>query len=305
MKLLNDIISLLMDENGSLAGALLKTKVLLHDIGQRKLVGWVNSELAGYAEDAEVPPYRVVSMRVFGTVTNGYWRHTNRALMVYHLRDKFGDTFEVSRMRQAIDVLEKTVASSSPSGAMGKQLGFQVDRLLSKPFEDGYFVEGSYSHISIGQIQQILIDVRSRLLDFVLELRDEVGTGTSDEDVKERVNTLDIPGMFGKAVFGDNITIVVGNHNHQQVTNTLLKNDAAALAAELRKHGVSDDDIQTLNAALVEDPMPTTAGQYGPAVRGWMSRMLGKAVDGSWDVGVAVAGTLLASGVARYYGLPS
>lgn len=41
MKLLNEIIDLLSNEGGSLHGALLKAKVLLHRIGQQQLVGWV------------------------------------------------------------------------------------------------------------------------------------------------------------------------------------------------------------------------------------------------------------------------
>ncbi|WP_186098098.1 hypothetical protein [Burkholderia gladioli] len=41
MKLLDDIVDLLSDKNGSLTGALLKTKVLLHRIGHRELVEWV------------------------------------------------------------------------------------------------------------------------------------------------------------------------------------------------------------------------------------------------------------------------
>jgi chemotaxis receptor (MCP) glutamine deamidase CheD len=108
--------------------------------------------------------------------------------------------------------------------------------------------------------------------------------------------------MFGKAVFGDNTTIVVGNHNHQQITNTAAKNDKAVLAAELRKHGVGEEDIQAIHAALDEDPVPVVAGQYGPAVQGWMKRMLGRAVDASWNIPVGAAGNLLATLVQNYYG---
>lgn len=305
MKLLNDIVTLLMNENGSLNEALLKTKVLLHEIGQRELVSWVNSELSGYSDDADLPPYRTLYSQVYGTVTNGYYINYRRVIPVRHLREEFGDTFEVAKMRQPVSVYEKSVAGSTPQSAMTKQLGPQIDLLLSKQYEDGYYVESSYSFIGIAQIRQILIEVRSRLLDFILELRAEVGATASEDDVKERADTLDVPGMFGKAVFGDNVTIVIGNQNQSHITNTSSRNDAAALAAELRKHGVSEHDIEVLDAAIVDDPTPATAGQYGPAVRGWMTRMLGKAVDGSWNVGVSAAGTLLASVLARYYGLPS
>lgn len=302
MKLLNEIVALLMNEDGSINEALLKTKVLLYEIGQKELVSWVNSELSGYARDAELPPYRMLHTQVYGTVTNGYYIYTRRILVVQHLRKKYGDLFDVAEMRQPIGVLEKIVVGSTIESAMTKQFGPQIDRLISEVYEGGYYVEGSYSYTGIAQIRAILIEVRSRLLDFILALRGEIGTTASNDDIRERTNNLDIPGMFGKAVFGDNTTIVVGSHNHQQVTNTLIKHNAKALADELRKHGVNEEDIEALDVAIKEDPAPVVAGHYGPAVQSWMKRMLCKAVDTSWDVSVGAAGSLLATALQKYYG---
>jgi len=47
LKLLNEIIDALSSQESSLTGALLKTKVLLHHIGRKELVEWVNHELNG------------------------------------------------------------------------------------------------------------------------------------------------------------------------------------------------------------------------------------------------------------------
>jgi len=302
MKLLNDIVSLLIKDDGSLNEALLKTKVLLHELGHKELVGWVNNELAGYAYNAELPPYRKVSSRVYGTVTNGHYIYPQRVLLVSHLREEYGDIFEVARIGQAVGVLEKTLEGSTPESAMSKQYGPHVDRVLSKQYTGGYYVEGSYSHIAIGQLRQILIEVRSRLLDFILELRGEFGTTVPEEDIRAMATNLDVEGIFGRSVFGDNTTIVVGSHNNQQVTNTTIKNDKAALVDELRRHKVTQADIDALDTALGEDPVPTVAGQVGPAVDGWMRRMVGKAIDNSWDVSIGAAGSLLATAIQKYYG---
>lgn len=58
--LLDEIIGLLNSEQGSLTDALLKTKVLLHQIAKKELAGWVNNELNGYADGTDLPPYRVL-----------------------------------------------------------------------------------------------------------------------------------------------------------------------------------------------------------------------------------------------------
>ncbi len=58
--LIDDIIQILQDEHQSLTSALLKTKVLLNQIGKPELAQWVNSEIDGYPDGAAVPEYRIL-----------------------------------------------------------------------------------------------------------------------------------------------------------------------------------------------------------------------------------------------------
>lgn len=55
MKLINEIIDTLSSDTGKLSDALIKTKVLLHKIGHKELVPWVNNELNGYPDRDSVP----------------------------------------------------------------------------------------------------------------------------------------------------------------------------------------------------------------------------------------------------------
>ena len=55
MKLVDELVDLLSDESTSLSAALLKTKVLLHKIGHKELVEWVNHELNGYEDKDSLP----------------------------------------------------------------------------------------------------------------------------------------------------------------------------------------------------------------------------------------------------------
>ena len=90
---------------------------------------------------------------------------------------------------------------------------------------------------------------------------------------KKRQPTWTFQRYSKKSVFGDNTTIVFGTCNNTQVTNSLIKNDKTALADELRKNGVEEEDIAALDIALAEDPVPTASGQYRSAVQGWMKPM--------------------------------
>jgi len=304
MKLLNDIIELLMNESGSLNEALLKTKVLLYRIGQKELVHWVNSEVTGYGDNEEIPAYRAIKGRLFGNITNGVHHLAARTLAVRHLTKEQRETLESSDMRQGLGVLEKLIAGVSAESSLTRQFGPETNILLSKPIAKGYWIDAAWSQIEVSQIRQILIEVRSRLLDFVLALQDTIGAHMSDEDVKNATAGIDIKGMLDGAVFGNGpVTIMVGHNGQQHVHTTNITHDAGALASELRKNGVAEADIEALNTAIAADPAPTTAGQYGPAVKAWMSSMLGKAVDTSWKISISAAGGVLAGAVKNYYGM--
>ncbi|MCK5100082.1 MAG: hypothetical protein KAR45_18370 [Desulfobacteraceae bacterium] len=64
MKLIDEIIEILSSNNGKLSDALIKTKVLLHKIGHKELVPWVNSELNGYHDRDIIPEYRILPAQV-------------------------------------------------------------------------------------------------------------------------------------------------------------------------------------------------------------------------------------------------
>jgi hypothetical protein len=63
------------------------------------------------------------------------------------------------------------------------------------------------------------------------------------------------------------------------------------------------DDITALQVAVDQDKgaVELKHGKFGPAVKGWMSRMMGKVVDATWQIELAVAGGLLAEALKAYY----
>ena len=60
MKLIHEIMNILGSKDGKLSDALLKTKILLHKIGHKELVEWVNHELNEYTDTSNLPSYRLV-----------------------------------------------------------------------------------------------------------------------------------------------------------------------------------------------------------------------------------------------------
>lgn len=88
MKLLVDLIAELSTSQPSLIDALVKTKVLLHQVGRKDLVEWGTHEINGYPDEAQFPSYRIVSVHVKSNVTNNAYTYNDHPLPTMHLTDK-------------------------------------------------------------------------------------------------------------------------------------------------------------------------------------------------------------------------
>ena len=111
--------------------------------------------------------------------------------------------------------------------------------------------------------------------------------------------------MFSQAIFGDNTTVVVGHHNTQTVTNTKTGiRDFEALANELRRNNLAEEDIEALRVAIrSDDGTPEIiAKKFGPAIKQWMQTVWGKAIDASWNVEPGIVSGLLTTVIQKYYG---
>jgi len=298
MKLLDEIIDLLADENASLNAALLKTKVLMHTIGHAELAEWVNNEINGYPKDKPVPDYRVVGGRVAGNIQNAVMIQSNVNLPTYHLPKKLKNWLENHELREAMSVLQE-MASSKPGGSLRMPLSPEIGAQIDKGME-GHWVQKCWVEMQPLQIKNGISQVRSRLLDFALNLRDKIG-GVEEKEVKAKAAATDVLGMFHGAVFGDNATVVVGNENRIKVNNQ--KGDFDALVKLLTAKGVSEDDVAKLKTAVASDEgkVDIANKSFGPAVKDWMAKMMRKAVNASWQIELGVAGGLLTEALKAYY----
>lgn len=302
MKLIDEIIELLSSQSGSLSDALLKTKVLLHKIGHQELVEWVNDELNGYSDDKELPSYRRLLAQVLVNASNGAYSVTRQPIPLFHLTETEKERLQYVKMSQSLAVLENLV--SDKGGHLQSPIPMEANHKLSKGLGNGYMVEKAWSEIQQADLYQIFIQVRSRLLDFILNLKDQIGDLSSEQDIKKLTDSIDTSSLFNNAIFGNNATIIVGSGNKQKVINTVVKGDFNTLANELTQHEVAESDISKLKVAIDSDEQTKEiAGrEFGPSVKKWLKSMLSKAVDTSWQIELNIAGGLLVEALKKYYG---
>lgn len=303
MKLADEIVDILSSTDGILSEALIKTKVLLHRIGQKDLVTWVNKELNGYDDEDDLPDYRIVRAQVLVNATNGAYEANSQPVPLGHLDEDYRKRLEKGVMPQSLAVIEEFTANKE--GSLQSHIPMEMYGLLSEKLANGYMVQRAWCEVPMASASNILMQVRSRLLDFILELSSEFSAATTDEEIKDKASNFDAANLFNHTIFGDNTTIVVGSENTQNITNTTTKNNFESLANELESNGVSNEDIVELKKAIECDTtlVIQNKNEFGPEVKSWMQSMMSKVIDASWQIELGVAGSLLATALNNYYGL--
>lgn len=303
MQQIDELIENLSSSNVSLIDALIKTKVLLYRLGRKDLADWINKEIVGYKDEDSLPHYRVVSSAARGSVTNGVYTYNNIALPVLRLSERDRNNVETLKLVQSIAALEGLIDQDKKGLAFALSPDY-ASYIFRDTFEGGYSVQQAWKATGVGQIAEVLTQVRSSLLDFLCELNQKIEPDMSEDELKKIAESPETSSMFNHAIFGDNVTIVVGNNNSQNISNTVNKGDFESLANQLRLNKVEEEDIKSLEVALQTDEQASELVQkkFGPKVKNWMSSMLKKAIDATWQVELGVAGGLLTTALQRYYG---
>jgi hypothetical protein len=302
VKLLAELIDTLSAPQPNLTDALIKTKLLLRRLGRKDLAEWVNLELNGYPDGSQVPSYRVVHAQIMGAVSNVAYRFESHPLPTMHLDEKVRKRFEELEMRDSISVLEG-LARNDKNG-LRRSIPLEFNGHLNKALTGGFKVESAWCDMGTGRLAEVLTQVRSRLLDFLLELSEKVGDGMSDAEVKKVGQAPETASIFNNAIFGDNTTILVGDHGCQTVTNRISRGNLEELMSVLKEAGIPTECVTELeNAVQTDAPTDEVTGrQFGPAIKSWMKQTLAKVVDGSWQIELGIASNLITDALKSYYG---
>jgi hypothetical protein len=299
--LLDEIITMLGSTESKLTDALIKTKILLHQIGKKELAEWVNYELNGYPKDVEMPEYRILPSNVKVNVANAAWMFNDQSIPTSHMDDVFKEHFLQCKIRESLAICEDWNAKSG--NGLRRAVPMEYNHKLSEPLTEGTSVINAWCMTPIHNVKGIITQVRSRLLDFLLELRSSMGDVITDDDVKKEAAKVDASNLFNNAVFGHNTTIMVGSHNTQNVKNKVEAGDLAALVKVLTDAGVPAEDIEELKTAIAEDVAVDGQASFEGRTGNWLTRTLGKLAKGTIKLGTEVTAAVITAAILGYVGL--
>lgn len=257
--MIKTIIKELTNEDQSLLGPLLKTKVLASKLKNSNLLNWVNKEINGYNQDEVLPQYRIGKCNTKCTlIKEGYIPQYNIpvpvTLFVDDIARKFFTEFE---FRESVKTLESYVQNPKQD-SIGKKFSIDFWRdttsLLNKSGFGGEIRDiEKFTHLST--VTQSLTEIRGKFLDLMLELDDE-NIELVNDNLEFNPSTIKKLTQIINVYMGNNNDIknitdsegaIIGNYNSQNI----IKGDNNSLSPE--NNGVKeeiDNIISKLNESI-------------------------------------------------------
>jgi hypothetical protein len=307
MKLLSDIINDLIDTNINIATPLLKTKVLASRLQIQNLYDWVSTELEGYPDINKVPRYRTFASNVIGDYLIFDKHHKNSPIPTSGLSEDLEEFMTTFKFQQSLPSLESQMKTNKTRqleySFPAEVVGYVQNnwRKMGNPYLQVLHVR---KIVSIGAVSEIISAVRNKLLDFLLKVDADFGNLTEIDELKGKQQ--EIIQIMKQTIInnsGDGSIINTGNKAKIEASITIKKGDFEELREVLSNHGLPDSDISELCEIIdLESPIKEN-GTFGSQVNEWMKKTIGKAVDGSWEIGIGAAGSLLAEAIKAYYGM--
>lgn len=307
MSLLRDIQNAALDSKVHLPDLLRKCKVLAVRLGNQDFKAWVDAELNGYGEKDSLPSYRSFRVESKGNFAGLLGSSLNHApIPLSCLPERFKEMLFTHHSREPISALADLVLKAEgPPSSFHVPWPADLVAYVGQDIYENMNCLSAWQVIPRGAIVGILDTVRTRVLNFVLEIEAEApGAGEADPGVhpvsQERINQV-----FHTEIYGNVGNVAAGSTGVSQWSvASVAQGDFDSLRAYLSSLGVDDEDLSELEKATSNDQQ-SPKNAMGEQTSIWLGKMIGKASTGALKVGTSVATTLLTKALAQYFGLPT
>lgn len=306
-----EIINLLSDDDQSLVKPFLKAQIFAKRIGNDGLYKWVVQELNGYEIEYELPSYRMAKCNDFAVLKQNGRLTIEQTLPLTSFSEEIRSMMLKFRVYNSIKSLEGIV-TTDPKGALNKLYGADFCQMLSNDLKKqglNFGVHSLRTQVQVFELSEVLTNIRSKLLELMLELEEDfpnIDTELETREIDKQAVNQTINFYMNKiriTTTGDGNTVNTGDNSTVINNAVVTKGNKEALKKFLVENGVANEDVTHLAEIIDEEESATTLTKFGPKVGAWIQMMIGKAVSGGWEIGVGAAGSILAQGILKYYGL--
>jgi len=302
MTLIEEIQQEAVDSKGDLGAILRKCKILAARLGSRRLEDWLLWESNGYPENVGVPEYRSWPLELkghfYGPSGSGM---RNAPIPWICLPKDIRESYQNYKCRQSIASIED-ILMKSKAGYVQVRSGDLAVVLGTNVYQHQNCMQ-AWAEFSVSNLVELLNAVRNKVLDFAIAVWKEYpAAGELSEPAGQSIQPERINHIFNTTVYGGAATFI-GRADNSPMSFTISHGDFTSLEQILRLNGIQDEDILELKDAVRDDNHPETVNAFGPRVSNWIARMIEKAAQGIWNIGISTAGKLLSEAITKYYGL--
>jgi hypothetical protein len=297
MKLLDEIIDLAVDDEGSIATLLRKCLVLAHTLKNDRLKEWAEKELNGYDNTDAVPEYRITGAIAKGSFLGplGTQIH-NQPLPAGVLHEKH------RHFAESVKLMQPIVAYDTPATATHFVLEWPPDltAMYQRRFVQHYVLNRAWQEIASSVFPCLIDTVRTRVLRFALELKDDLG---QVDDNPDSLPSAKLDQYVTTYIFGG--TNIVASKDFTQIGNIEIdKGDWSALNEALKGLGIPGSETSKLKSALDQDSTGETAIQgLGQRTATWLKQLGSKLGQVGISVGIEVAKKEATKWISQFLGL--
>lgn len=314
---LNNVINDLIDADKSLINPLMKLNYFGRITKNTELTEYTLNEIKGYSADSNLPEYRKVGSRLYVDFQAGWNSHPNKEIPILGLEKDIQEFCSHIPVYESIREIENINSKFSEEGS-SYELQFpiplellpQIQPYATKLYRSDIRMQVTGARL-VGNSSKMLgitETVRTNLLAFSMEIAEQFGYEIELADYNEQreennKTILQYMTTNNITTTGDGNFINTGDKAKIEAHINISKGNKEELIKYLQENGVSPEDTAEL-AEIIDTEEPNLENKtFGKKVGDWTKKMIGKAVDGGWNVGIGTAGSLLAEAIGKYYGL--
>jgi hypothetical protein len=281
MKLVDEIIEMASDGSKPLTDVLRKCLVLAFELKNEKLKEWVELELNGYREGAEIPEYRKVMLYSRGNFSGPWGAWVPNRPLPLSVIDKKHRGMLTTKLAAPIASYE---GFEKKTGEAVINWPPDLIAMYQTKFMEGFALSQAWQEVPTAMIAGLRDAVRNRLLRFALEIKEELGeAGDRPANVpQEKVEAAVINHIYG------GVNMIGGTVNTQIGNIDIREGDLESLKAALLKSRVPEDEVKALEHAISDDAIegkPT----FGKKTAEWLASFGGKVAKAGVGIGKEVA----------------
>jgi len=304
MTVLDDLIAGASAEDRSVSTLLRQVKVLASRLKTLQLAEWVDHELLGYPDPAQLPKYRgPFDAEVLGYFSGPSGQVLKNAAIPpvsfpaeYREGMLFKITFpqpiaEIESLSKSKGPLEVAWPADALALANSMILGGQVQ------IYEGMGILHAWQRVSQSQLMAIIDNVRTRILELALSIEEvapEAGQKGAAPPDADRLQQIIMN------VYGGTPNIAVASSHVSQSVQLPSPGDRIALFSVLAELGVEAGELHELQDLLDHEEAVDMAGEMNLETSSWVGRVVTRLSSASVDVMSGAGGALVAQALQAY-----